>query len=315
MKPVVSICCTAYNHEKYIAQAIEGFLMQKTTFPIEIIIHDDASTDKTVEIIERYAKEDARFVTIFQTENKYSKGIKPWVNFVFPKAQGKYIALCEGDDYWVDPYKLQKQVDFLEQNEEYVVCSHNAKIINDKNENIQDFKIPELFEDKIYSKMELKKGAYLLTLTMCFRNVIKEFPNEMRNVINGDTFLISLLGQHGKGKYIHVITPAMYRVHDTGVWSMINALKKNEHRILFYYNLKKYYAKRNDAEVVFDANYKVNYNYKELLISCLQKRDLQKFIGVVYNWGLKNKLFSDKENYTFTKKCLSNYLKNKPLVN
>lgn len=115
--PLVSICCTTYNHGKFIQDAIEGFLMQKTNFPIEIIIHDDASTDNTATIVKQYAeKHPGLIITILQTINQYSQGIKPWPNFVFPKARGKYIALCEGDDYWTDPLKLQKQVDFLEGN-------------------------------------------------------------------------------------------------------------------------------------------------------------------------------------------------------
>ena len=106
--PLVSICCITYNHEKFIKDAIEGFLMQKTDFPIEILIHDDASTDGTTEIIKKYEKEYPDLIhAVYQTENQYSQGKK-----VFPilanQASGKYIALCEGDDYWTDPLKLQK---------------------------------------------------------------------------------------------------------------------------------------------------------------------------------------------------------------
>ena len=92
MKPLLSICCTTFNHAKYVRETIEGFLIQKTNFPIEIIIHDDASTDGTADIIREYASKDDRIVTILQDENQFSKKIKPWRNFVFPKAQGKYIA-------------------------------------------------------------------------------------------------------------------------------------------------------------------------------------------------------------------------------
>src|SRR5690554_6580680 len=128
--PLVSICCITYNHEKYIRDAIEGFLMQKTTFPVEILIHDDASTDKTAQIVKEYAENHSDLIiTIFQTENQYSQGIKPWPNFVFPRARGKYIALCEGDDYWTDPLRLQKQVGFLEGNEEYGLIHTNNYVL------------------------------------------------------------------------------------------------------------------------------------------------------------------------------------------
>lgn len=123
--PLVSICCLAYNHEPYIRQCIEGFLMQKTTFPIEILIHDDASTDNTAEIIREYeAKFPIIIKPIYQIENQYSKGVGVSRAFQFPRAKGKYIALCEGDDYWIDPLKLQRQMDFLECNKEYgLVCT------------------------------------------------------------------------------------------------------------------------------------------------------------------------------------------------
>ena len=112
-KPIVSICCITLHHEKYIRDAIEGFLMQKTSFPIEILIHDDASTDDTANIIREYEEKFPNIIKpIYQTENQYSKGISISATYQFPRALGKYIALCEGDDYWTDPLKLQKQVDF-----------------------------------------------------------------------------------------------------------------------------------------------------------------------------------------------------------
>jgi len=118
IEPLVSICCITYNHENYIRDAIEGFLMQKTSFPIEIIIHDDASTDNTAQIIKEYEdKYPDLFCNIFQNENQWSKGGGSiYARFLYPQARGKYIALCEGDDYWTDPLKLQKKVDFMEVN-------------------------------------------------------------------------------------------------------------------------------------------------------------------------------------------------------
>lgn len=125
--PLISIACITYNHEKYIRRCIEGFLNQKTSFEIEIIIHDDASTDNTANIVKEYADKYPNLIlTILQTENKFSEGIKIWPTFVYPRARGKYIAFCEGDDYWTDPLKLQKQSDFLEANPEYSLCSHET---------------------------------------------------------------------------------------------------------------------------------------------------------------------------------------------
>ena len=125
--PLVSICCIAYNQEQYIRETLDGFLKQKTSFPFEILIHDDASTDHTADIIREYAAKHPGIVKpICQTENQHSKGIPVGVTFNYPRAQGKYIALCEGDDFWTDPLKLQKQFDFMEANPEYALCCSDA---------------------------------------------------------------------------------------------------------------------------------------------------------------------------------------------
>ena len=127
LSPLVSICCTAYNHEKYIKDALDGFLIQKTTFPFEIVVFDDASTDKTQQIILEYASNYPNLFRLFlQKENLWqNKQISGTFTISFPNARGKYIAWCEGDDYWTDPYKLQKQVDFLEKNEDYGLIHTN----------------------------------------------------------------------------------------------------------------------------------------------------------------------------------------------
>ena len=123
-KPLVSISCITYNHAPYIRQCLDGFIMQKTNFAYEILIHDDASTDSTSDIIREYENKYPDIIKpIYETENQYQKGV-PIGSAVWnvPRAQGKYIALCEGDDYWTDPYKLQKQVDYMEQHPEIDLC-------------------------------------------------------------------------------------------------------------------------------------------------------------------------------------------------
>ncbi len=127
--PIVSVCCTTFNQKKYIEQCIDSFLSQKTRFPVEIIIHDDASTDGTSEIIACY---QSRFPTlikpIFQDENQFSKGV--WVNrYCFEEARGKFIAICHGDDFWTDSDKLQRQVEVLLRIDADI-CGHPAKEID-----------------------------------------------------------------------------------------------------------------------------------------------------------------------------------------
>jgi len=128
--PLVSILCATYNQKDFIAQTIEGFLMQKVSFPIEIIIHDDASTDGTAEIVKEYAAKHPDIIKpILQTENQHSKRNPIWKNFIYPAAKGKYYADCEGDDYWTDPNKLQRQVDFLESHPDYSLSTENGTVL------------------------------------------------------------------------------------------------------------------------------------------------------------------------------------------
>ena len=132
--PLVSISCVTYNHVSYLREALEGFLMQKTTFPVEILIHDDASTDGTEDLIRQYEKQYPRLsFPMYQKENQYSQGVRGMMlRFNFPRARGKYIALCEGDDYWIDPLKLQKQTKIFYENPDTVICGARAKTWSQK---------------------------------------------------------------------------------------------------------------------------------------------------------------------------------------
>ena len=218
--PIVSICCTTYNHEKYIANTLDGFLMQETSFDLEILIRDDCSTDNTAKIIHEYVKNHPSIIKpIYESENTYSKGIKPMPQ-LYKIAQGKYIALCEGDDYWTDPLKLQKQVDFLEQNDDYVITYTSVEAF-DENGLVKNY-VGGVTRD--VESIELQKTVPINTLTTCFRNVLKEIPKEFDCTKYGDLFLWSLLGAYGKGKYLADIKPARYRIHDGGVHS-----KKEKH--------------------------------------------------------------------------------------
>ena len=129
---MVSVCCIVYNHEKYLRKCLDGFIMQKCNFKYEVIIHDDASTDSSPEIIREYCeKYPDIFVPILQTENQYSKGVRIGCTYIYPKVRGKYVALCEGDDYWTDPNKLQKQFDALEQYPDCHICLHRVDFVSE----------------------------------------------------------------------------------------------------------------------------------------------------------------------------------------
>ena len=214
--------------------------MQKTNFPLEIIIHDDASTDKTQKIIREYAAKDQRIKAILRETNIKSTGV-PIFPITLQLARGKYIAICEGDDYWTDPYKLQKQVDFLEAHPDYVICYHNATIIDESGRLISHSKLPDNLK-RDFSSHELKTGAWVLTLAMCFRNVINELPDVFFKLMCGDTFLVSVLGNYGKGKYLSNIQDAVYRKHPNSTFSSLSTIKRNYHSLGTYARLHRYYS-------------------------------------------------------------------------
>jgi len=242
MNPIVSICCITYNHEKYIRDAIEGFLMQKTNFTFEILIHDDASTDKTAEIVREYEQKYPQLIKpIYQTENQYSKGINPGVEFLFPRAHGKYIALCEGDDYWTDPMKLQKQVDFLEANPDCSLCFHASKSI--RNNNPEDFVINRPKSIPKDNKFEMKHailggGGFMATNSMLFlREHINERPEWMNRAPVGDAPLMLLLASKGKIGYIDDLM-SVYRVMSSSTSWSASMQNRSRRKIHHYAALK-----------------------------------------------------------------------------
>ncbi len=136
----VSVYCLAYNHAEYIRKTLEGFVMQKTNFKFEVFVHDDASTDETATIIKEYAEKYPDIIKpIFQTENQYSKKIGIVKTFIYPLMRGKYIACCEGDDYWTDENKLQIQADILDNNNNISLVTHKVRMISENGELLNCF--------------------------------------------------------------------------------------------------------------------------------------------------------------------------------
>lgn len=225
MNPLVSICCITYNHKPYIREAIEGFLMQKTTFPIEILIHDDASTDGTADIIREYEQKHPNLIfPIYQTENQYSKGIKISFTYQFPRARGRYIALCEGDDYWIDPLKLQKQVEFLEANVEYNASFTNATIINEV-DNTHSSYVTFLNEGEVSLEEIVKIGGYIYpTASLVIRKEViqKDIFEYLLDDLAGDTIIIISAAMQGKVFFLNQVT-AVYRRWLGGVYSQISS--------------------------------------------------------------------------------------------
>lgn len=225
--PLVSICCLCYNHEKFIRQCIEGFLIQKVNFDIEIIINDDASQDDSVRIITEYqSKYPNLFVCVFQKENQYSKGVN-LLSLIFSKARGKYIAYCEGDDYWTDPLKLQKQVDFLENNQEYIMCSHSFLYLDNGSQKLSYYYNNEFKNDIKYDLNYYISYKLWLTqiMTMLYRKEGLD-PDLLSRYSNAkDVTICYCLLKNGSGYFMNE-NMSVYRRHSQGVWSGLDSGKQ-----------------------------------------------------------------------------------------
>ncbi len=217
---IVSIVCITYNHEGYIADAIESFLAQRTDFKYEILIHDDASTDGTARIIRKYAEQYSDIIKpIFQKENQYSKGAKV-SDYLLERAVGKYIAVCEGDDYWISLNKLQKQVDYLDRNPECSVCVHAAlRVSPNKKRKIRQSR-PNM-GNKVFTVEEVieREGGLFPTASFVYRRELAiSRPAFYYNSPVGDYPLIVFLALQGSVYYLDERLSA-YRVNVKGSWT------------------------------------------------------------------------------------------------
>lgn len=273
---MVSICCTAYNHEKYIEKALEGFIMQQCNFKFEILVSDDASTDNTASIIKKYeSKYPNLFKVFYLKENQYSKGNKPLFNILFPAAQGKYIALCEGDDYWTDSLKLQKQVDFLEANEEFVACGCHIDVL----------RFGKLEEREVSSTIIVSNQNDLIynnpfaTLTIMMRNFDMLEYTKYKSIV-GDVDLLLHLSEYGKFAKLN-FKGGVYNFHGLGENSKnsyyTNSRKHIESKVKYYYTYKTLEKRELNTmlnkyifiefkKLVLIKNFRASFNFMKFLL-------------------------------------------------
>lgn len=219
----VSICCMAFNHECFIEDTLKSFLNQETTFPYEVLIHDDASGDKTQSIIKAYAKKYPKIIKpIYQKENKYSKGIEPNITYNFPRAKGKYIAICEGDDYWTDKNKLQLQRDILANDTQISLCFHSGFSLDHQTKAQQKICRVQK-QDSIIATKEIIKGggSYMPTASLFFRasdtNILCKFFHDYKCPVSDFFFQIILSFE---GKIFYIDKPmCVYRVNFGTSWT------------------------------------------------------------------------------------------------
>jgi glycosyltransferase involved in cell wall biosynthesis len=228
--PMVSVRVATYNHEKYIAQCIEGILMQKTDFPFEVIIGEDFSTDRTRDIVLTYQQKYPHKIKILLSEQNLGG---PRNSLRIQQAcQGKYQAMCEGDDYWIDPLKLQKQVDFMEAHPDFSLCFHNSFIINDPASTARLF-----YESTLKETLNFDELCQLSTPTASVfarSDVLATLPEWRLKVSPGDILFRLWCAYHGKVGYLKDIM-SVYRVHAGGMTSDKSNLDKNHSKKIYLY--------------------------------------------------------------------------------
>ncbi len=219
--PVVSVFSWAYNHAEFIRESVDSILMQETTFPVEIIIHDDASTDGTTEIIREYeAKYPHLFRNIIQTENQWSQG-KSVVAPIFIAPRGELIALTHGDDYWNSGSKLQVQVNYLLENNSCSCCFHLAHVVNTESRVVECCSFRPNRNSYNTTECLLELGKQYATNSMLFRRTaLSSTPQWMREEFS-DAFMELQLSRHGSIDFLD-LTLSSYRIHESGVWSRLS---------------------------------------------------------------------------------------------
>lgn len=290
--PLVTICCITYNHAAYIRECLNGFLMQETNFKFEVVIHDDASTDETQSIIKEYCEKYPNvFSPIFQHVNQYSRGIKSIIQtFCVPKFRGKYIAICEGDDYWTDPYKLQKQVDFLESHPDYGMCYTKVKRFVPKNNKfIDEWGGPNETMDKLLIENTIP------TLTAVFHkaiyyNYLTEIHPSKRGWLMGDYPIWLYFAQNSKIKFINETT-GVYRICTESA-SHSNDLEKIIRFNNSYHDIRTWYNSRQNTV----PQKKLDQNQAVLLFNSSVFRSSKEYAKLYYK-RIENKTLKIRIKY------------------
>ncbi|MBR5947740.1 MAG: glycosyltransferase family 2 protein [Clostridia bacterium] len=229
----VSVICNAYNHEKYIAQALESFIMQRTNFKFEVLVHDDASTDSTADIIREYEKKYPDLIKpMYQTVNQYSNGGAISKRFQLPRARGRYIAVCEGDDYWTDPEKLQKQYDQMEKNPQADMCTHSSVVVDARSGSVIK-RIARRDHTCIIPLEEVIAGggSFVSTNSLFYRKALLDNEPPFRQILRLD-YSMQVLGALRGGILYIADEMSAYRANVENSWTQVSrssSLKKKQH--------------------------------------------------------------------------------------
>lgn len=272
----VSICCVTYNHEKYLRQCLEGFVNQKVNFEYEILVHEDASTDKTAQVLREYERKYPHlFRCVYQTENQFNIR-NSLTEILFPMAKGKFIALCEGDDYWVDEYKLQKQVDFLEANPDYAIHSGLIRRYEQKINKFIEYDYPP--ESYFIEDFYFKNNLY--TCTIMFRNLLKDYKFP-KKIFMGDWMLYTMILEKTKLKAFRSSEVfSVYRNHSLGITKSINNKQYRKLRIIQIEENEKLVKGFDDKKIVKYKN--LRWYYIDQIKLALELRQYLKVVKLIF---------------------------------
>ena len=306
---LVAIHCLVYNHEPYLRDCFEGFVMQQTNFPFVAIVHDDASTDGSAAIIHEYeTKYPHIFKPIYEIESIYRKGGFGAIDDVMLHAinatNAKYVAMCEGDDYWTDPLKLQKQVDFMEANPEYVLCCHRYKIYNQNDGTWDKDYVHQLFEISpngfSFSNQENFKVWITKTLTLLIRqDALRKMPSKKGFKYWRDVHMNYYLLKQGKG-FCMPLEGSVYRRHQGGIFSASQLTQQRRIGMKIWYELLKY---NQDDEILVTFYKNQHNNYRDYIRSRIHNRetkdlvvDIRTLLWLDYHFkGITEVMFSIKK--------------------
>ena len=232
---LVSVICNTYNQEDYIRDALESFIMQKTNFKFEVLVHDDASTDNTANIIREYEQKYPEIIKpIYQTVNQYSQKIPISLTYQIPRAKGKYLAACEGDDFWTDPYKLQKQYDAMELHPDVDMCAHTAtKVDAITFQNIGEIKPSN--EDIIFNTSDVIRGygGFVATNSLMYKKELTSYVPNFRKFLPLD-YSLQIHGSLKGGMLYLKDNMSSYRVNAKGSWT--SNMHKDINRLINHFN-------------------------------------------------------------------------------
>ncbi|WP_324671793.1 glycosyltransferase family 2 protein [Hymenobacter sp. GOD-10R] len=279
-RPIVSVWLITYNHESYIAEAIEGVLMQVTDFPVELVIGEDYSSDRTRAIVQDYKNRYPDQITLFLAE--YNMGMLPVLRPTYALCRGKYVAMLDGDDYWTDPLKLQKQVDQLEQNPTVRFSFHKVNILHSATGEFNESAEPSKSKQANgWTLEDFLCGNPVYTLSVLFRNDLGPLPDWYYSLPYPDLALFCLLLMHGGTAQYLPHNMGVYRMHRAGSFSGLTAQQRHQQSAQFF-DLIRPHVPLEYQHIVNQALQHIRY---ELLILALKKFQLGSVANQIFLLG------------------------------